>query len=33
MDGNDAPLLADHQRRFYKVYLAARFAALFASGE
>ena len=30
---DDTPYLADHQRRFYKVYLAARFAALFASGE
>ena len=30
---DDTPYLADHQRRFYKVYLAARFSALFASGE
>ena len=30
---DDTPYLTDHQRRFYKVYLAARFAALFASGE
>ena len=29
MDGDDAPLLADHQRRFYKIYLAARYAAMF----
>ena len=27
---DDTPYLTDHQRRFYKVYLAARFAALFA---
>ena len=30
---DDTPYLTDHQRRFYKVYLAARFAALFASGK
>ena len=30
---DDTPYLTDHQRRFYKVYLAARFSALFASGE
>ena len=30
---DDTPYLADLQRRFYKVYLAARFSALFASGE
>ena len=30
---DDTPCLTDHQRRFYKVYLAARFSALFASGE
>jgi hypothetical protein len=29
MDGDDAPLLTDHQRRFYKIYLAARYAAMF----
>ena len=30
---DDTPYLTDRQRRFYKVYLAARFSALFASGE
>ena len=26
---DDTPYLADHQRRFYKIYLAARYAAMF----
>ena len=28
MDGDDAPLLADLQRQFYKTCLAARYAAM-----
>ena len=29
MDADDAPLLTDLQRQFYKTYLAARYAAMF----
>ena len=31
MDADDAPLLTDLQRQFYKTYLAARYKVMFGS--